>query len=209
MSKLFKYLGIGTAIGTLAYAVIKYKHDEKFKEKVDTVVDKAADFASDHPILTTAVFATVVMVPIMAVHKAMDPASTDPYDYYENDEIDEECDRINDAAMESAKQKISEYYSDENVDLRDYLVVPKSEYEKYQKAYDATVEDDSSWNEDYRDSFDEVTELSKRITLHPGESYMIEEPRQFGLDTDRPVVSHLINGTGCYPPEVKDDQFID
>ena len=74
MSKLFKYLSISTAIGTLAYAVIKYKHDEKFKEKVDTVVDKAADFAADHPILTTAVFATVVMVPIMAIRKAMDPA---------------------------------------------------------------------------------------------------------------------------------------
>lgn len=209
MSKLFKYLGIGTAIGTLAYAVIKYKHDEKFKEKIDDVVDKAADFAADHPILTTAVFASVVMVPIMAVRKAMDPAFTDSYDYFENDDVDEECERINDVAMKSAEQKISEYYGDEDVDLRDYLVVPKSDYEKYQKAYESTIKDDSGWKEDYRDSFDEVTELSKRITLYPGESYMIEEPRQFGLDTDQPVVSHLINGTGCYPPEVKDDQFID
>ena len=215
MSKLFKYLGIGTAIGTLAYAVIKYKHDEKFKEKVDTVVDKAADFAADHPILTTAVFATVVMVPIMAIRKAMDPALAYPeYDNY--DENDEECDQINEEArMAAQKQALVDDFMD---NPSDYLIVKKDcwdgtqkaieEYENQLKQSKASESIFSNWKEDYRDSFDEVTELTKRITLHPGESYMIEEPRQFGLDTDRPVVSHLINGTGCYPPEVKDNQFI-
>lgn len=209
MNKFFKFLGVGTAIGTVVYGVIKYKHDEKFKEKVDSVVEKAADFAGEHPILTTAVFATVVMVPIMAVRKAMDPAFNVPYDYYENDDDnDEECDRINEEARTAAQKRMM--MDDIMANPSDYVVVSKNEWEKYQDTQkDVTNEINTSWKEDYRDSFNEVTELSKRITLAPGESYMIEEPRQFGLDTDQPVVSHLINGTGCYPPEVKDDQFID
>ena len=223
MSKLFKYLGIGTAIGTLAYAVIKYKHDEKFKEKVDTVVDKAeekadktlckaGDFINKHPGLFTMSILAITTIPCVIHAANADKRRQEmiqrAYEEFQ-DYSDEECDRINKTAMEAAKQKISEHYGDDDVDLSNYLVVPKSDYEKYQKAYESTSKNDSDWREEYRDNFNEVTELAKRITLAPGESFMIEEPRQFGLDTDQPVVSHLINGTGCYPPEVKDDQFID
>lgn len=64
MSKLFKTLGIGAAIGTLAYIVFKYKKDQKFKEKVDEkkeevkqeaqkvgekALDKACSFTVNHP----------------------------------------------------------------------------------------------------------------------------------------------------------------
>lgn len=64
MSKLFKTLGIGAAIGTLAYVVFKYKKDQKFKEKVDEkkdevkqevkkvsekALDKACIFTVNHP----------------------------------------------------------------------------------------------------------------------------------------------------------------
>lgn len=64
MSKLFKTLGIGAAIGTLAYVVFKYKKDQKFKEKVDEkqeavkqevkkvsekALDKACSFTVNHP----------------------------------------------------------------------------------------------------------------------------------------------------------------
>lgn len=41
MSKLFKTLGIGAALGTIAYGIFKYKHDQKFKEKVDEKKDEA------------------------------------------------------------------------------------------------------------------------------------------------------------------------
>lgn len=226
MNKLFKYLGIGTAIGTIAYGIIKYKRDQKFKEKVDDVVDKAEevadktvgkvfDFMGNHPTLTTMAILTAVMAPAWVITargaKERQAMYNQAYEEYLSslDTKDEECDRINETAMEAAKQMISEHYEDDDVDLRNYLVVPKSDYEKYQKAYESTTKSDSDWKEDYRDSFDEVTELSKRITLAPGESYMIEESSQFGLDTDQPVVSHLINGIGCYPPEIKDDQFVD
>lgn len=64
MSKLFKTLGIGAAIGTLAYVVFNYKSDQKFKEKVDKkkdevkqqakkvgekALDKACIFTVNHP----------------------------------------------------------------------------------------------------------------------------------------------------------------
>lgn len=53
MGKIFKFLGIGTAIGTVVYGVIKCKNDQKFKEKVDgvteKVVEKACDFTVSHP----------------------------------------------------------------------------------------------------------------------------------------------------------------
>ena len=41
MSKFFKVLGIGAALGTIAYGIFKYKHDQKFKEKVDEKKDEA------------------------------------------------------------------------------------------------------------------------------------------------------------------------
>lgn len=172
MSKLFKYLGIGTAIGTLAYAVIKYKHDEKFKEKVDDVVDKAADFAADHPILTTAVFASVVMVPIMAVRKAMDPAFNWPD---EDDDTNEDSDWINEIAKTEAKKQIELEISRKSTDIF------------------------NNWKEDYRDNWDRVNEFAKSLDLVEGESFMIEEGSQY--DCDGTIVSHLINGEGCYPPE--------
>ena len=64
MGKFFKAFAISAAIGTLAYAVFKYKNDEKFKEKADEkmdetkakakevkskVIDKACIFTVNHP----------------------------------------------------------------------------------------------------------------------------------------------------------------
>lgn len=169
MSKLFKYLGIGTAIGSIVYGVIKYKNDQKFKEKVDTVVDKAADFASDHPILTTVAFTTAVMVPVMAFRAAIDPVYNVPHDYYEN-----------------------------NVDPNKYTVVPKEE-PKVEKAKDPWT---SNWDEKYREKWDKVNEFAKTLDLDEGESFWIDEPSQYDVESDEPIVSHMINGSGCYPPEI-------
>lgn len=64
MGKFFKVFGISAAIGTLAYAIFKYKHDEQFKEKADEkmgevktkakevkskALDKACVFTVNHP----------------------------------------------------------------------------------------------------------------------------------------------------------------
>lgn len=64
MSKFFKVLSIGAALGTIAYGIFKYKNDQKFKEKVDEkkdevkqqakkvgekALDKACTFTVNHP----------------------------------------------------------------------------------------------------------------------------------------------------------------
>jgi hypothetical protein len=76
MGKFFKVFGIGAAIGTLAYGIFKYKHDQKFKEKVDektapakekakkvaeNVVEKACIFTVDHPKLVLGGIAAAVV----------------------------------------------------------------------------------------------------------------------------------------------------
>ena len=76
MSKLFKMLGIGAAIGTLAYIVFKYKKDQKFKEKVDEkheavkqevkkvsekALDKACSFTVNHPKAALGIIAGTVI----------------------------------------------------------------------------------------------------------------------------------------------------
>jgi hypothetical protein len=220
MSKFFKYLGIGSAIGVIAYGVIKYKNDQKFKEKVDEVSDKvkekadkvmtkASNFAADHPILTTAAFAAAVFVPIIALRNAMEPT----IEHYQNivesvidDSYDEECERINETAADTAKRIISEHYGDDNVDLSNYLVVPKDEYEKYQKAYETkaepeTEENPRGWKEDYREKWDKVNEFAKTLDLVDGESFWIDEPSQYDAEANEPIVSHMIYGESCYPPE--------
>ena len=199
MSKLFKYLGIGTAIGTLAYAVIKYKHDEKFKEKVDTVVDKAADFASEHPILTTVAFTTAVLVPVMAFRAAMDPAYNCPYNDYENDI--EPDDPVNDAYEYEKRARGNDELRDQIemllVDPNKYTVVPKEE-PKVEKAKDPWT---SNWDEKYREKWDKVNEFAKTLDLDEGESFWIDEPSQYDVESNEPIVSHMIYGSGCYPPE--------
>lgn len=205
MSKLFKVLGIGTAIGTLAYAVIKYKHDEKFKEKVDTVVDKAADFASDHPILTTVAFTTAVMVPVMAFRAAMEPTIEHYQDIIES--VTDDCDGIdpddpaNDAYEYDKRARGNDDLRDQIemllVDPNKYTVVPKEE-PKVEKAKDPWT---SNWDEKYREKWDKVNEFAKTLDLDEGESFWIDEPSQYDVEGNEPIVSHMINGSGCYPPE--------
>ena len=43
MNKFFKLLGIGSVFGVVAYGVIKYKHDEKFKDYLRTTRAMAVD----------------------------------------------------------------------------------------------------------------------------------------------------------------------
>lgn len=231
MSRFFKFLGISSAVGVVAYGIIKYKHDEKFKEKVDDVVEKAeekankvmtkaSDFVLEHPNLFLVGLFTVTIVPAV-IHSVksdrrrqeMMQKAYEDFKANADDLYDEECERINEEARTAAQKQVLI----ENIrkNPSDYLVVSKEAWESCQKALEnkpEPIEPETDifdrWKEDYRDTWDEVHELTKRIDLAPGESYTIEEPRQLGLDTDTPVISHMIYGHGCYPPEVKDDQFI-
>ena len=56
------------------------------------------------------------------------------------------------------------------------------------------------WDKYYKDNWDEVVECVKRLNLAPGEMFIIEDPTQFE-NTNEPVISHLVNNYGVYPPE--------
>lgn len=71
-----------------------------------------------------------------------------------------------------------------------------------------------NWNEElYRENWDKINEFAKTLKLQKGESYFIEdseryydEPWYTGEKDGHTLVSHLIDGEGCYPPENKEEE---
>lgn len=59
----------------------------------------------------------------------------------------------------------------------------------------------ANWDEKYRDNFNKVTDFAKTLELEEGEMYIIEDQKQYNVDSPDPCVSHLVNGEGAYPPE--------
>lgn len=65
----------------------------------------------------------------------------------------------------------------------------------------------SGWTEEYRASYDKVKAFADELPMVKGEMFIIEpastysDDEWFVGDPNKPVVSHLINGDGCYPPE--------
>lgn len=67
---------------------------------------------------------------------------------------------------------------------------------------------DPVWDEKYRDEYNKVIDFAKTLNLVEGESYIIEDQKQYiedgcfpAMDETIPIVSHMIFGTGVYPPE--------
>ena len=71
-----------------------------------------------------------------------------------------------------------------------------------------------NWNEElYRENWDKVNEFAKTLKLHKGESYILDDSQQFydepWYDEEKDghaIVSHMLNGDGCYPPENKEEE---
>ena len=174
MSKLLNVLSFGTVIGAIVYGAIKYRQDEKFKEKVDKaadktaeiikdktekVVTKAADFTAKHPMLSaTAFFGSLAFCRVMRNRQ-----------------------------LQRIRQ---EYYPRHD----DYEILPAEECEPTEEIF-------SNWDEKYFENWKAVNEFANHLNLYSGESFIIEDPAQFNIDSENPIVSHLINGDGCYPPE--------
>ena len=70
-----------------------------------------------------------------------------------------------------------------------------------------------NWNEElYRENWDKVNEFAKTLNLQKGESYILDDSQQFydepWYDEEKDghvIVSHMLNGDGCYPPENKEE----
>jgi hypothetical protein len=220
MKKFFKVMGIGAAIGTLAYGVIKYKHDQQFKEKVDNTAEtvknkadqvrtKADAFAVKHPVLTTVGFATAVFVPIIAVRAALRPSIEHYQDIMQSVAEGQEYD-------DEAYEKISQYtktmavkqkmFDDIMANPENYVIVPKEKYEEH--AIKKPADYFSNWDEKYRKNWNAVNKFAQDLILEDGESYLLEDAKQYNVPCDHAMISHLIDGTGCYPPECKNDIII-
>lgn len=71
-----------------------------------------------------------------------------------------------------------------------------------------------NWNDElYRENWDRVNEFAKTLKLHKGESYILDDSQQFydqpWYDDEKDghvIVSHMLNGDGCYPPENKEEE---
>ncbi len=58
------------------------------------------------------------------------------------------------------------------------------------------------WSEElYREDYEKVKAFASELNLHPGESWFIEDQSQYSdSDEVKPVIGHMIDGTGVYPP---------
>lgn len=71
-----------------------------------------------------------------------------------------------------------------------------------------------NWNDElYRENWDKINEFAKTLKLQKGETYLIEdseryydEPWYTGAKDGHTLVSHLIDGSGCYPPANKEEE---
>lgn len=71
-----------------------------------------------------------------------------------------------------------------------------------------------NWNDElYRENWDKINEFAKTLKLQNGESYVIEDSERFydepwytGAKDGHTIVSHLIDGEGCYPPKNKEEE---
>lgn len=71
-----------------------------------------------------------------------------------------------------------------------------------------------NWNDElYRENWDKINEFAKTLKLQKGESYILDDSQQFydepWYDDEKDghvIVSHMLNGDGCYPPENKEEE---
>ena len=60
------------------------------------------------------------------------------------------------------------------------------------------------WEEEYKENWDKVYDLANSLDLKYGEMFMIEDSKQYADEPwydGKPIVSHLVNNKGIYPPD--------
>ena len=60
------------------------------------------------------------------------------------------------------------------------------------------------WEEEYKDNWDKVNACASSLDLKMGEMFIIEDSKQYADEPwydGLPIVSHLVNNSGVYPPD--------
>lgn len=158
MSKWLKIFGVSAAVGTAVYAFIKYKSDEKFKEKVDEVgekieekadqvMTKASKFVNKHPGTTTVVLVgssllIAVIGAIRADRKRQELMERAYQDFHEQYLEPDPADIVQEEARRAAEKQAM--YDDIMENPHDYYIIKKDDYNELVNAYNSMVESNDS-----------------------------------------------------------------
>ena len=136
MSKFWKILGIGTALGTVIYGVVKYREDQKFKEAVDETCEKVAEtakeaatktvmFVLEHPVATGVVCGAAGVL----IHEARKSKARAELQADIDIAIAEaQSDAIQQEARRQAELRMQ--YEDICANPQDYYIIRKDDYER-------------------------------------------------------------------------------
>ena len=143
MSKWLKVFGISAAVGTAVYAFIKYKSDEKFKEKVDEVGEKIEEKADQvmtkideavikHPgsIVTTLVGGCLLFAVAGAIRadiKRQERMKQTYQTFQTRPEEPDPADVVQEEARLAAQKQM--LYDDIMENPQDYYIIKKDAYE--------------------------------------------------------------------------------
>ena len=143
MSKWLKIFGISAAVGTAVYAFIKYKSDEKFKEKVDEVgekieekadqvMTKASEFVNKHPGTTTGILVGGILLfavveAIRGDRKRQELMERAYQDFHEQYLEPDPADIVQEEARLAAQKQAM--YDDIMENPHDYYIIKKDAYE--------------------------------------------------------------------------------
>lgn len=156
---------------------------EKATRKAREWKDKAVNWAIDHPGAIVGIL--IGGATLGGLVKAANDYQKE-LEYWQRVEQDENF---------HARPQIPEETEDENVvDLSNYYI---------STSHGNTVQPKPQWDEKYREQWDRVVDFAKTLNLEDGEAYYIEDQKQYkesGVDQSVPVISHLVDNWGVYPP---------
>lgn len=143
MSKWLKVFGISAAVGTAVYAFIKYKSDEKFKEKVDEIGEKIEEKADQvmtkvdeavikHPgsIITALVGGSLLFAVAGAIRadmKRQELMERAYQDFHKQHLEPDPADAVQEEARLAARKQAM--YDDIMENPHDYYIIKKDAYE--------------------------------------------------------------------------------
>jgi hypothetical protein len=103
--------------------------------------------------------------------------------------------KLTDVADEIKKERVPEESGTE----------PTVSYDSFNKEFNDPWS--RGWKEEYRENYNKVCDFANTLDLVRGEEFVISDTKQFENepwfkgDATKPVISHMIDGDGCYPPE--------
>ena len=166
---------------------IKMKYGEAKEKTKETIMkgkNKVSVFVSQHPRVVVGLVVIGTGLGVLVSHIGTKSSAMD---------ISYTQDENNYAGM--VQKGLSE---DGNEDTVDYIPAKNENDESEKEAFKKL------WEENYKENWDKVVSFADTLDLKPGEMFMIEDSKQYADEPwydGKPVISHLVDNYGIYPPE--------